>query len=519
MDANTILVVMPVYNAEKTLRSAIDSILNQTYSNLKLVLVDDFSSDSSLEIAKEYNSDRRVTVIRNTENMGAYYCRNVGLYKFRNESWGYFTTHDADDVSNPNRLEVMHRYLKNNRTVAVQDTWERRRLSTKQSISVSLTCAHAMFKRSVFKQLGYFDMMRFGADWEHWARVNLLNKTNNGMTRSIKEVMGNSYVAKTNLTEQIPAGSGPREAYIEEMKAEHAKSVDKIIYRPFTPKSMAKPLSKYNVAAPKPSKRIKSKTPELRVSASAPRYNNVRITVVLLTWKRLGNLQKTLHSLSNQTFENFEVHISNADLNHEDIVERHARAFSDRLKIRVTHDGNDLFAFRRLTVGKKLAEEGTDIILFIDDDVTFDEKYVENCLRYYEPKSYKSGFAWNFQDNGSDYYGKRTRVTNTDDVIHYCGTGMSIVDAALFLDRGLIDKAPDSAIKIEDLWMSYYAQHVKKWKLGYIPMSNVVLGGSDSVALYKSIIDSKKKGEKVVDKADFLRELVKDFKWKLPKQL
>ena len=514
MDAKTILTVMPIYNAEKTLKAAIDGILSQTYSNLHLVLVDDASTDSSLDIAKKYTDDRRVTIIRNTTNQGAYYSRNVGLYKFRRETWGFFTTHDADDVSNPDRFAVMVKHLGNNRTMSVQDTWERKRLSTKKSISVSLTCAHAMFKRKVFENIGYFDMMRFGADWEYWARANEYNRVNNFLSRSIKEVMGNSYVAPSNLTEQIPEGSDPRKAYVKASLEEHAKArkSNKIIYRAFSPsKSRARSIDKYT----KP-QGDEIETP--KVEEEIPRYNNVRITVVLLTWQRLGNLKQTLSALSNQTFDNFEVYISNANDQYKSVVDKTASRFKDNLKVRVSHDGNDQFAFRRFTVGKRLAEEGTDIILFIDDDVTFDSSYVETCLRYYEPKTYKSGFAWNFQDGGSDYYGKRRRVFDLTSVIHYCGTGISIIDASIFKEKGLIKKAPPLALKIEDLWLSYYVQHVKQWKLGYVPMTNVILGGADEVALYKSVIKDKKDGV-AEDKADFLRQLVSEYKWKLPKQL
>lgn len=509
MDNQTILVVMPVYNAERTLKKAIDSILNQTYTNLHLVAVDDCSTDDSLEILKEYSDNKRVTVVRNSENFGAYYSRNIGLYKFRNQQWGFFTTHDADDISNPNRFEMMHRHFNNNRTNGVQDTWERLRLSNKKSIKVSLTCAHAMFRRQVFNDLGYFDMMRFGADWEHWARLTAFNKINNQITRSINETMGHSYVAKSNLTETIPENSGPRQRYVESARKDHARmSHSKNFYRSFTPKSRAKKVDMSLEVAP-----ITAGAEAAAVKT--PKYNNVRITVVLLTWKRIANLKKTLQMLAAQTFDNFEVQISNGNMTHAKNVDNYAKLFSDRLKIRVSHDGNDIFSFRRMTVGKRLAQEGTDIILFIDDDIVFDERYVETCLRYYEPESYKSGYAWSFQDGGSDYYSKRTRIHDLSSKIHYCGTGISIIDASIFLQDGLISRAPEEAYKIEDLWLSYYAQKVMGWQLGYVPMSNVVIGGADGVALHKAIIADKKSASNAVDKADFLRKLVKEYRWKL----
>lgn len=523
MDSNTILVVMPVYNAEKTLKKAIDSVLSQTYANLHLVIVDDKSTDSSLEIAKEYNNNRRVTLIANKENEGAYYSRNIGLYKFRNQQWGFFTTHDADDVSVPNRFELLHRHFNNKRTNGVQDTWERRYLSNNKSIKVALTCAHAMFTRQVFNDLGYFDMMRFGADWEYWARLNRSNKPKNLITRGMTQTMGTSYMAKGNLTEQIPEDSPTRAAYIQVARREHeAMDTSKTgYYRGFTPKSKAKRFR--GVKDPVVRKEAVTARKELnsKVGAgtetkkSTRKYNNVRITVVLLTWRRIGNLKKTLAMLSGQSFQNFEVFISNGNLSQKQNVESYAKLFSDRLKIRVSHDGNEMHAFRRFTVGERLASEGTDIVLFIDDDITFPSDYLESCLRYYEPKSYKSHFAWSFQDNGSDYYGKRTRIRDFTSKIHYCGTGVSMIDASIFLDRGLINKAPKEALLIEDLWLSYYAQQVKKWKLGYLDPVNVIIGGADSVALYKQVLNDKQTKAGAVDKADFLRLLVKKYKWKL----
>jgi glycosyltransferase involved in cell wall biosynthesis len=512
MDRNTILVVMPIYNAEKTLKKAIDSLLDQTYKNIHLVLVDDCSTDGSLEIAKSYNTDKRVTIIRNPENLGAYYSRNIGLYKFRNQQWGYFTTHDADDVSFRTRLETLQKHFKNHRTNGVQDTFERKTLSGK-SIKTSLTCAHAIFTRKVFESLGYFDLMRFGADWEHWARLSKYNNINNLITRSVQTKQGESFVGKNNLTEQIPIGSGPREQYIASSRAIHEEMLKKEngFYRPFSPKDRPRVEA---AATPKNKTPLTNRASPKNLSNKKLRHKNVRITVVLLSWQRIGNLKRTLQSLSEQTFNNFEVFISNGNLRGAKNVNDYAKLFSDRLKIRVSHDGNEMFAFRRFSVGKRLATEGTDIILFIDDDVVFGEDYLENCLRYYEPKSYKSGFAWSFQNGGKDYYGQRTRILDYDSKVHYCGTGVSIIDASIFLDEGLIKKAPPESYKIEDLWLSYYAQHIKKWKLGYIEMKNVTIGGADSVALYKKIITDKKNGQSI-DKADFLRLLVTKYRWKL----
>lgn len=235
-----------------------------------------------------------------------------------------------------------------------------------------------------------------------------------------------------------------------------------------------------------------------------------KVVVVLLTWQRLSNLKVTLSSLSKQTNKNFDVYISNANENKKSLVDRYAHYAkqSKKLNVEVSHDSNDRLAFRRFDIGKKLAKQGYEIVLFLDDDVTFPVDYVSKMLRRYEPQTYSSNFAWFFEDGGSDYYKKRKRVTKEGAPVHYCGTGVSIVDASIFLDKK-IHNAPKEMYPVEDLWLSYYAQHVLGWKLKYVEVSGVTVRGGDSVALYRKVAQSKN------DKAYLLRMLVNEYGWKL----
>ena len=73
-------IIIPIYNVEKYLRECLDSVLNQSYENLEIVLVDDKSTDGSLEIAREYASrDERIALIALGENSGNSVARNVGI--------------------------------------------------------------------------------------------------------------------------------------------------------------------------------------------------------------------------------------------------------------------------------------------------------------------------------------------------------------------------------------------------------------------------------------------------------
>lgn len=214
MNRRTIIVSMPVYNSEDTLANAIESVLRQTYSNLHLVITDDCSTDNSLKIAKHYAKlDSRVSVYSNNENMGAYYCRNVGLYVNRNKPWGYFTTHDADDISYEDRYHTLLKAL-NKKVNGVQDIFTRKDLKSGKILSEKMTMAHALFTRNVFDAIGYFEQVRFGGDWEYWTRLKYFNRLNGFAVTGCEEVLGESFVHTNNLTTLIPVNSSRRKLYI-----------------------------------------------------------------------------------------------------------------------------------------------------------------------------------------------------------------------------------------------------------------------------------------------------------------
>ena len=210
-----LLIVMPVYNSEKTLSMAIESILDQSHSDFYLIIVDDCSTDSSLDIAKTYLKDKRVSLYRNKENRGAYYSRNIGIYYGQKLKWDYFTTHDSDDISFPDRYKTLLDKINKDNVNGIQDVFLRVDLESKKELRTVLTIAHAVFKKSVFDAIGYFEETRFGADWEYWQRLTHYNKTVGKTTIAHKEVVGKSFVHKNNLTVKIPIGSQKRRIYIQ----------------------------------------------------------------------------------------------------------------------------------------------------------------------------------------------------------------------------------------------------------------------------------------------------------------
>lgn len=109
MDANRtvkplISIVVPIYNVEKYLRACIDSILDQTYRNLEIILVDDGSPDGCSAICDEYKEkDQRIIVIHQ-KNRGLSGARNAGIDKAQGQYIGFV---DSDDTIEPQMFEVL----------------------------------------------------------------------------------------------------------------------------------------------------------------------------------------------------------------------------------------------------------------------------------------------------------------------------------------------------------------------------------------------------------------------------
>jgi glycosyltransferase involved in cell wall biosynthesis len=115
-------VLMPVYNAEKYLIEAIDSILNQTHRDFEFLIIDDGSTDSSIDIITSFK-DPRIRLIRNEENSGITKTLNKGIHLSSNE---LIARMDADDISHPDRLEKQYKYLQEHPDCALVSTWMRK---------------------------------------------------------------------------------------------------------------------------------------------------------------------------------------------------------------------------------------------------------------------------------------------------------------------------------------------------------------------------------------------------------
>lgn len=111
-------VIMPVYNAEKTLRFSLEAVLSQTHQNLEIICINDGSTDNSLQILE--NEDRIILI--NQENSGQCAAINAGIRKARGD---YFKFFDADDYMNPEHISEQLTLMGGRKDVIISCAWGR----------------------------------------------------------------------------------------------------------------------------------------------------------------------------------------------------------------------------------------------------------------------------------------------------------------------------------------------------------------------------------------------------------
>ncbi len=109
MDKSELIsVIMPVYNTDKYITEAINSVLNQTYDNIELIIIDDASTDNSSKIIQSFN-DEKIKYIRLDRNNGAANARNVGIDNAKGKIICFI---DSDDIWYKEKLEKQYEFIK-----------------------------------------------------------------------------------------------------------------------------------------------------------------------------------------------------------------------------------------------------------------------------------------------------------------------------------------------------------------------------------------------------------------------
>lgn len=181
-----ISVIIPVYNGAKTIKKTIQSVLNQTFQDLELIIINDGSTDRTLSVIEEIQ-DAKIKVY-SYPNSGVSNARNQGISHAQGE---YISFIDADDLWTPDKLELQYQALVNNPSAQIAYSWmdwideddrflrPAARMSLEGNIYANLLiidfigCGSnpLILKQSLLEVGGFDPQLRGGEDWDLWIRL------------------------------------------------------------------------------------------------------------------------------------------------------------------------------------------------------------------------------------------------------------------------------------------------------------------------------------------------------------
>ncbi len=182
-----VTVLMSVYNSAPFLRASIESVLGQTFRDFEFLIIDDCSTDSSLEIIQSY-ADPRIRVVRNEKNLALIRSLNKGLQLAQGT---YIARHDSDDLSLPLRLDKEVRFLESNGGVglvgsyfiAINEAGEFLQYfrpptdsdALKRKLLIKNPFAHGtvMFRKECIEKTGFYrEELKHAEDYDLWLRIS-----------------------------------------------------------------------------------------------------------------------------------------------------------------------------------------------------------------------------------------------------------------------------------------------------------------------------------------------------------
>lgn len=225
-----VTVLLAVYNNDKDIQKAINSVINQTYKDWELIIIDDHSTDNTYKKIMELaNDNNKIKVIRNNKNKGVFVSLNRGLKLSRGK---YICKVDSDDYFHKNKIKIQLNHMEKNSSLILTRTNARNEKTNKLRTTTPGTM---MFHQQVINDIGFFDSVRCGADSEFLDRC--VKKYGGNRIYKIPKVL--YYIKKrpTSLTrsKKIGIGKAPRTHYARNYKMWHRSGGN--LYMPFPQKS------------------------------------------------------------------------------------------------------------------------------------------------------------------------------------------------------------------------------------------------------------------------------------------
>lgn len=224
-------VVMPVFNGEPFLKDAVESILKQSFKKYEFIIINDGSTDNTVDIIKSYK-DGRIKLIENRNNLGIAKCLNIG---FELSKGDYIARMDADEISNSERFEKQLAFLEKNKEVGVCGTltktlgkkiekiWmyplDHERIKANLLFHCCLVHSSVMIRSSIIedKNIFYSESCPHAEDYELWVRLSRITKIANLGEVLTRYRIHNKSIGAMHSTVQKKTANQIRRKQIEEL--------------------------------------------------------------------------------------------------------------------------------------------------------------------------------------------------------------------------------------------------------------------------------------------------------------
>lgn len=201
-----ISIIMPAYNASSFISESIDSVLNQSYGNWELIIVNDNSSDTTVDVVTPYLADERIKLINNTANLGGAGSRNVAIKESKGR---YIAFLDSDDLWHKNKLSSHIEFMKDNEVGFTYSNYQQFyndknnalimapiKVNYKQMLKSNfIGCLTVVYDTSLFGKF-YFPETKKRHDFALW--LNMLKKFD--FAYNVGEVLANYRVHNASLS-------------------------------------------------------------------------------------------------------------------------------------------------------------------------------------------------------------------------------------------------------------------------------------------------------------------------------
>lgn len=197
-------VIIPVHNSEKYIQECINSVINQTYKNLEIIIIDDKSTDNSVNIIKNIK-DKRIKLIELSINSGAAIARNKGI---ETSTGDYICFLDSDDYWKLKKIEKQVKYIKDKAFIYSEYLYLRKSTTHIAHVPKSLTYNQLLKNSAIFtstvmlnmkylnKEDIYMPNIRMGQDYGAWYKI--LKKVN--ISYGMQEVLSIYRVGNKSLS-------------------------------------------------------------------------------------------------------------------------------------------------------------------------------------------------------------------------------------------------------------------------------------------------------------------------------